>query len=290
MKTGWPAACLFIFLSLGIVGAAIASDIGFFTDNVPGCRIKRQEKDQDCLINVRIFPGDLLSTREKPERLKIQWLSPESVRFKEEVNHTYFVVFTPPRDANGLLQIVRDMLGFTRSTPHTMATLASRGFTGGRQPGVRPDAGSTLFPGTKTLFECSLGKRNEILKIEAGGVTVFTTALDEDGQVRFSPEEAGLRAGGAYVWSVLEAFCDNVAVRVLSREVSDLLTDLLARIDHDATLSDTDRLLSKAALLKFYSDTYPDQARLYWLAVELVERGNLSKEALRRARHLTSPD
>jgi hypothetical protein len=268
------AALLFCSLFTTPV-AGIAGEVGIFLNNQTSCKINSSEGSSSCRKDAAIEAGDVITSKQDPSSLSIQWLSPGLVRLEPVSKGQHRVVFTPPPKKESVVSMVVDLLGFARRGGRFSHGAVTRG--GPESYVMLPGDGATLLAGQPvTLSWCTAGIK-QISITTADGSKVKEIAVPEGQRsVTITPEELGLASKLIYRWEPLGAAAEGGHIRVLESETAMAVTNALKLID-EGQWAAVDKNLKKAAYLQFMSNNFADDYTFGWLQYSLVN--DLSSQA-----------
>ena len=263
MKALRTTACVSFFLLSVVSGVFAEAYIGIILDGFQkGCTVTSRGENFLCEERRQLYRGDQVKKVPDLQSLRIKWAP--YAGGKEIDRTTLLVTFEVPADKKGILQNVREMVGFVR-TKHSIVVGATRG-------GVvlLPGNQATLLPGQKVLFTEESGAGKSILFRDSLGHEVFKRDLKGESRVWLTPEEIGMKPFEVYSWSMTGPESGKpFTVRLPGDETIRQVTADLNEIEGEKS-GDMEKRIKKAAYLQFMSDSYPKEMDLYWLSYQLL--------------------
>ncbi|MEI7635759.1 MAG: hypothetical protein WCJ37_00510 [Syntrophus sp. (in: bacteria)] len=259
-------------------------EVGIFLRLEENCSVMNMNKrgEIDCSKGLGLRNGDSIMTSQDPNTLKIQWIS-KSVRLDGIAANTYRVVYTAPKDKKGTLETVLNVLGFTRTASRVSALAVTRG----PKP-LQPGPAATLVIGMPTIFAGWSDKATRFVIRNAAGTVVHEQPAANLSEIRLLPEKAGLKHGNTYTWKAEESMNEALALTILDEKTTDVINEVFATIDGNATLTLNDKIFAKAANSLYLTENNPQEVSLGWLTYQLVDQmeGLTTKEDVDMALYL----
>jgi hypothetical protein len=260
---GW----LSVFLLSIVSGAFAEAYIGIILDGFQkDCTVKSRGEDFPCEERRQLYRGDKVKKLPNLQPLKIKWAP--YAGGKELDGTTLLVTFEVPEDKKGILQNVKEMVGFVK-TKHSVVVGATRG-SGGEPRVLQPGHHATLLPGQKVIFALESGPGKYILFRDSLGKEVFKRDLRGNSWVPLTPEEIGMKPSEVYSWGTSGPKSSQpLTVRLLGNEMTQQVTADLKEIEGEKS-GEAEKKIKKATYLQFMSDSYPKDIDLYWLSYQLL--------------------
>lgn len=261
-------AGIYFFLFSTISSVSAETYIGILLDGFQrDCSVQSSGETFPCQERRQLYKGDKVTKLPNIHSLKIKW-APYAGGKKLNAT-TLLVTFEPPENKKGVLENVKEMVGFVK-TKHNVAIGATRGGPyGPRVP--QPGNHATVMPGQKITFVSESGTGKTIVFKDSDDKEIFTKDLEGALSVQLTPEEIGLKPREVYTWSISGARKGRLfTIRLLSREITKLVTADLMEINREE-LSEAGKGMKKATYLQFMSDAYPKELDLYWLSYQVLE-------------------
>lgn len=268
MKYTIVAAFTFLSVICAIKIVAAESYVGIILDGYQkDCIVQSRNAEYDCREGLPLYEGDKIIKRPDIGELKIKWAPYASGK---KIDSTMMeVVFNPPKDKKGIVQSLREILGLVK-TKYLITTAASRGDSG-KNGVAQPGNTATVIAGQKIRFTWDDDDVKFIVFQDSKGREVFKKYVKGESSVQLTPEEIGMIPSESYIWHVSGQRDDKQSkIRLLSSDITKLVTDDLKEIENEG-ISDTEKLIKKAAYLQFMSDSYPKDIDLYWLSYKFLE-------------------
>ena len=262
------AVVFFVLLSLlGIPISYAENYIGIILDGYEkDCIVSRNGRDYDCMTSRRLYAGDKVTKKPDIQALKIKWAPYTNARELDEMSMV--VVFEPPKDRKGIVEVMREFLGFVR-TSHRVSVGATR--SGFVEVILQPGNNATLLRGKKSTFTWESDGGKFIVFKDSKSTEIFKKKLKDESFLELSPEEIGLKPREVYTWSIGGARNEKqFKIRLLSEDVARQVIGDLQKIEKEAT-DNIDKLSQTALYLQFLSDAYPNDIDLYWLSYRVLE-------------------
>jgi hypothetical protein len=135
----------------------------------------------------------------------------------------------------------------------------------------QPGDNATLISGQNVTFAWESDGGKYIVFKDNKGAEIFRKDLKGQSSIQLYPEEMGMKTSEVYTWTISGSRSNKqFKVRLLSSEVARQVTADLKEIEKEA-ISDTKKMIRKAAYLQFMSDSYPQDIDLYWLSYSVLE-------------------
>lgn len=245
-----------------------AGEVGIFLSTQPTCKISTSGGSNSCRKDAAVSAGDIITTKQDPAALAIQWLAPTLVHLEPVAKGKYRVVFTPPPQKQGVVSMVADLLGFARRAGRVSHGAVTRG--GPEAQPLLPGDGATLLPGQQVTFSwCADGVKQIVITTVSGAKVKEIAVPEGQRSLTVKPEELGLAAKVLYRWEPVGAVTDGGQFRLLDGEKAGFITDAIRLID-EGEGSAVVKGLKKAALLQFVSENYANDYTLGWLQYRLA--------------------
>ena len=181
----------------------------------------------------------------------------------------------PPAEKKTVLKELQAFLGFEKDT-HQRRTAGTRTLKDGATDVFVPQPGpwATVMPGDIVEFSCDRKGTKTIVFRDSSGARVFSKAFGEATSVKLTPQDIPMKPSETYSWEIEIAGVsrgrEKYSLRLLGNEMAELVAIDLKKLGEEG-LSDTERKLRTAAYCQFISDTYPQEADLYWKSYELLK-------------------
>ena len=288
MKALRTTAYVSILLLSMVSRAPSETYIGILLDGFQkDCKVHSRGEDFPCEERRQLYKGDTITKLPNVRALKIKWAPYAS---SKELDATTLVVnFEPPANKKGMLENVKEMVGFVK-TKHNVTMGATRGdFYELRVP--QPGNNATVIPGQKITFAIEGGSGQYIVFKDSRGKEVFKKDLKGSSSIQLIPEEMGIEPSEVYLWSISGSRSNKqFTMRFLNNEISQQVSADLKEIDKEK-LSEAEKGIDRAAYLQFISDAYPQDIDLYWLSYQILkeikDNKTLKKEDLLVIQELT---
>lgn len=241
------------------------------------CKVHSRGEDFPCEERRQLNKGDIITKLPNVRSLKIKWAPYASS--KELDATTLRVNFEPPANRKGMLENVKEMVGFVK-TKHSVTMGATRGEVYElRVP--QPGNNATVIPGQKITFVIEGGSGKYVVFKESRGKEVFKKDLKGSSSIQLTPEEIGIEPSEVYAWSISGSRSNKqYAMRLLSNEISQQVSVDLKEIDREES-SEAEKGIKQAAYLQFISDAYQQDIDLYWLSYQILKEIK-DKKSLKR--------
>ncbi len=260
------AALLYSILTFPVAGTA--GEVGIFLSNQPTCKINTSDGSSSCRKDAAVSAGDVITTKQDPTALAIQWLAPSLVHLEPVSNGQYRVVFTPPPQKQGVVSMVADMLGFARRAGRISHGAVTRG--GPETQPMLPGDGATLLAGQSVIFSwCADGIKQIVITSESGAKVKEFDVSPGQHSLTVKPEELGLAPKMLYRWEPLGMAAEGGNIRLLDGEKASFITDALRQIDAVPGTT-VEKGLKKLVLLQFVSENYANDYELGWLQYRIA--------------------
>jgi hypothetical protein len=264
MKMAGGMVVIMLSFWLSAVCAA-ESHVGVILDGYQNdCTVKNHGEEFDCRDNRKLFAGDEVVKLPSIKEVKIKWAP--YADGKEISGTTLLVTFKPPRSKKGILQELREFIGYVE-TEHRVAMGATRKSTETWAP--TPGNNATLMAGVKTRFVRAFEGGKYIVFLNDGGKEIFK----KDGQlpIVLAPEEIGLSSGKIYTWKVGGVREGNsFKIKLLDHGMSNQILEDMKKVEEEDDIPAV-KSLRKAAYLQLMSDVYPGELDLYWLSYQILD-------------------
>ncbi len=270
---------VFVFLLLMISEGSAETYVGIILDGYQkDCKVQSKGEEFSCEERRQLYKGDKLTKTPNARSLKMKWAPYASG--KELDAQTLLVAFEPPENKKGVLENVKEMVGFVR-TKHSVTIGATRGDP--YEPRVpQPGKNATVIPGQKITFAAGSGMGKFIVFKDSSGKEVYRQDLKGASSIQLTPEEIGIRPSEIYTWTLSGTRGGKpFTLQFLSEKIFQQIASDLKEIDGEK-LSEVEKAIQKATYLQFMSDSYRKEIDLYWLSYQLLEetkgKGSLKEE------------
>lgn len=269
------SVCLFLLIS----GASAQTYIGILLDGYQkDCKVQSKGEEFPCDERRQLYQGDKIIKLPNVRSLKIKWAPYASG--KELDAKTLFVAFEPPENKKGVLENVKEMVGFVK-TKHSVTLGATRGDP--YEPRIlQPGKNVTVIPGKKITFAVGSEMGKFIVFKDNSGKEVYRQDLKGTSSIQLTPEEIGIRPSEIYTWTLSGTRRGRQFIlRLLSDKIFNQIAADLKEIDEEKQTG-VEKAIQKATYLQFMSDSYPKEIDLYWLSYQLLEetknKGSLKED------------
>lgn len=191
---------------------------------------------------------------------------------------TYTIHYDPPTGIKAIIwHALNQLYSYWKNWEYVVIAASRGAVTPSPQltmPDLRPGENVTLLLKQRVKFTWSEPMKGKFVIYDKNGKSVFSKKISGVNEVEIVPAEVGLTAGEEYTWS---AGNTRHKFKMLSQDNNDAIMTQLNSIDK-ADMSETERIIKKAEYVQYISDTFPEEADLYWLSAQWLTENNMSEK------------